>query len=67
MVMRRPLVRINGQTQQLPTGDSLAGVSLKFPVYQTNTAAVLIDLVAGSPWTLPVYNQAGAAVQVGLS
>lgn len=52
--------------RELPAGDSLNGVTLKVPVYQTDVSLVLIDLVAGSAWTLPVYNAAGAAVQVGL-
>lgn len=66
MAVRRPIVRIAGRNQQLPADDTLAGVTQKLPVYQTDMAAVLIDLVAGSPWTLPVYNQVGAAIQVGL-
>lgn len=52
--------------RELPASDSLNGVTLKVPVYQTDAAAVLIDLVAGSNWTMPVYNAAGTAVQVGL-
>lgn len=52
--------------RELPAGDSISGVTLKVPVYQNDAAAVLIDLVALSPWALPVYNQAGTAVQVGL-
>lgn len=52
--------------RELPAGDSLNGVTLKIPVYQTDAASVLIDLVASSTWTLPVYNAAGVAVQVGL-
>ncbi|MBI1625162.1 hypothetical protein [Comamonas suwonensis] len=47
-------------------GDVLAGVVQRLPVFQTDTAAVLIELIAGSTWTLPVYDAAGVAVQVGL-
>lgn len=66
MASHNPLVLVSGVMRELPAGDSLNGVTLKLPVYQTNAAVVLIDLVAGSTWTLPVYNAAGAAVQVGL-
>lgn len=66
MATRNALVLVNGVLQELPAGDSLTGVTLKVPVYQTDAAAVLIDLVASSNWTLPVYNAAGVAVQVGL-
>lgn len=66
MATRKPLVLVSGVMQELPAADSLNGVTAKLPVYQTDAAAVLIDLVAGSTWTLPVYNAAGTAVQVGL-
>lgn len=66
MATRNALVLVSGVMRELPAGDSLAGVTLKVPVYQTDAAAVLIDLAAGSTWTLPVYNAAGTAVQVGL-
>ena len=66
MVMRKPIVRIGGRNQQLPVGDVLAGVVQRLPVFQTDTAAVLIELIAGSTWTWPVYDAAGVAVQVGL-
>ena len=66
MATRNPLVLVSGVLRELPAGDSLTGVTLKVSVYQTEAAAVLIDLVAGSNWTLPVYNAAGIAVQVGL-
>lgn len=66
MATRNALVLVNGVLRELPAGDSLNGVTLKVPVYETETAAVMIDLVAGYTWTLPVYNAAGVAVQVGL-
>lgn len=67
MVTRRPIVRVNGKNQQLPTGDVLAGVVQRLPVYQTDVAAVLIELsVKAAGAVLPVYQSSGALVEVPL-
>ena len=67
MATRRPLVRVNGRTRQLPAGDVLAGVAQSLPVYQTNQTFVLISLTSKiQGYVLPVYQAAGAIVEVPL-
>lgn len=69
MAVRRPLVRVNGRSRQLPDGDTLAGVVQRLPVYQAGSsiAAVLIDLTVKSDGAaLPVYQASGNVVEVPL-
>lgn len=67
MATRKPIVRVNGRNQQLPAGDVLAGVMQRLPVFQTDVAAVLIDLSAkASGSVLPVDQSSGEIVEVPL-
>lgn len=67
MATRRPLVRISGRTRQLPAGDVLAGVAQSLPVYQSDQSLVLIALTSKiQGYVLPVYQAAGAVVEVPL-
>ena len=67
MVTRKPIVRIDGRNQQLPAGDVLAGVVQRLPVFQTDAAAVLIDLsVKAEGAALSVHQSSGEIVEVPL-
>lgn len=59
---RRPLVRKNGRTQQLPPGDSLLGLPLYVPAFTQAGASLRISLTTF--YALPVENRAGKTLQV---
>ena len=67
MAARRPIVRVNGRNQQLPAGDVLAGVAQSLPVYLADQRLVLISLNSKiQGYALPVYQAAGAVIEVPL-
>lgn len=62
MVVHRPLVLKNGHQQQLPPGDVIAGIPVFVPAFLRSGAPVRLLLT--SNMTLPVFKQAGTALQV---
>ncbi len=44
MTLRRPIVRVGGGNQQLPQGDSIAGVAVSVPVMLASGVAFKVQL-----------------------
>lgn len=59
---RRPLVRKDGKTQQLPAGDTLQGLPLYIPA--VTQAGVQLKLTLSTTYALPVTNRAGTVLNV---
>lgn len=66
MTLRRPLVRINGRTEQLPPGDTLQGVPAYLlaylPAYQAGGA--MLKLALDLDYSLPVTLTGGGVLNV---
>jgi hypothetical protein len=64
MAIRRPLVRVGGRSEQLPEGDSLAGVPVAIPFWSSDGTRADIPLTTngelpfwlsdGTPANIPV-------------
>ena len=62
MTLRRPLVRVNGRTEQLPPGDTLLGVPVYLPAYQAG--GVMLRLALNLDYSLPVTLTGGGVLNV---
>lgn len=60
--MRRPLVRTGGRTEQLPAGDTIAGVPVAMPAY--TAAGMMLRLSLNTNYALPVQLAAGGSLNV---
>lgn len=60
--MRRPLVRAGGRTEQLPVGDTIAGVPVALPAYTASRLMLRLSLTAN--YALPVQLAAGGSLNV---
>lgn len=65
MAVRKPLVLISGQPQELPSGDTVSGTPLTFPFYKSTGASDPIALVSGTH--LPFFDSTGSANNIALS
>ena len=61
MTERRPLVRIDGETVQLPTGDTLPTAGTRFPFYLQTGASPIPLTGAGA---LPFFLASGASSDI---
>lgn len=62
MTLRRPLVRRNGRNEQLPPGDTVAGVPVSLPAF--TSAGLLLRLTLTVDYSLPVLTAAGATLNI---
>ncbi|MGA4442629.1 hypothetical protein ACPA2N_26035 [Ectopseudomonas hydrolytica] len=62
MAARRPIVSVSGRRRQLPEGDSLAGVPLAVPVYQS--AGTLLRVALQGNGALAVGRAVGGDLSV---
>lgn len=62
MALRRPIVRNGGRDQQLPVGDSVAGVPVYLRAYQQGGLSLRLTLDIN--YALAAYTQAGAALKI---
>ena len=62
MAVRRPLVRAGGKDQQLPAGDTLAGLPLYVRAH--TQASTVLRLALDTDYALTAYTRAGAALSV---
>ena len=62
MATRRPIVSVAGKNRQLPSGDSLAGLPVYVPAYQTSGTALKLALTAS--YGLVAFNSAGAGLNI---
>ncbi len=62
MTARRPIVSVDGRRRQLPPGDTLAGVPLAVPVYQS--AGTLLRVALQGNGALPVGLAIGGELNV---
>lgn len=62
MAIRRPIVRKSGRDEQLPAGDSVAGLPIYLRAYQQSGTAVRLNLDIN--YALPAYTQAGTGLTI---
>lgn len=59
---RRPLVRRNGCTEQLPEGDMIAGIPVAMPAFQAS--GVMLRLVLRIDYALPAVKAGGTTLHI---
>lgn len=62
MAIRRPIVRKSGRDEQLPAGDSVAGLPIYLRAYQQSGTAVRLNLDIN--YALPVTLAGGSVLNV---
>lgn len=62
MTQRRPIVRNGGRDEQLPPGDTLAGLPVYLRAYQQSGAALRLSL--NTNYALTAYTQAGTGLTI---
>lgn len=61
-MLRRPLVRRAGRTEQLPAGDTVAGIPVSLPAFQAG--GLLLRMVLTVDYSLPVLTATGTTLKV---